>query len=456
MFKFSESFCCPVNFNYVNKLMCMESSKMPILMDSRRNNVQNFPNLDLSVIYKSSPQSTSPPSPTLSSDSAISSSSSDSAISSSSSDSAVSSQSNDNDNRNKFNCSEQSNRSDNKQKESLYLLSLPTSPNTPSTDRIDNRDRFNFCTSVDMQKEEERLKSFVNWPVPFLSPEKLAQCGFYYKGRGDEVICAYCNVEIMSWREGDDPVLDHKRWSPQCPLLLKKSNTDTLYNLVQQPPCMGNLCSGSTSTSGRDECGTRALPTKQTPVHPQYQTYPARLRSFDDWPRSMPQKPEELADAGFYYTGTGDKTKCYFCDGGLKDWEKDDVPWEQHALWFSRCYFLNTVKGRDYVQRVLNAPQNNASQASAPSKPETETSPSKPEIETAPSKPEKISAATTNTTSNETEDSSKLCKVCYVDECNVVIIPCGHVCACAKCALSTDKCPICRVTIQSTVRLYFS
>ena len=36
-----------------------------------------------------------------------------------------------------------------------------------------------------------------------------------------------------------------------------------------------------------------------------YRTLEARLQSFreNNWPPSMPQKPEDLAEAGFYYLG---------------------------------------------------------------------------------------------------------------------------------------------------------
>ena len=36
-----------------------------------------------------------------------------------------------------------------------------------------------------------------------------------------------------------------------------------------------------------------------------YRTYDSRLQSFveNNWPPSMPQKPEQLAEAGFYYLG---------------------------------------------------------------------------------------------------------------------------------------------------------
>ncbi|XP_063370643.1 death-associated inhibitor of apoptosis 1-like [Cydia amplana] len=106
-------------------------------------------------------------------------------------------------------------------------------------------------------------------------------------------------------------------------------------------------------TTGHDECGMRApAADASVPPHLRYNTEAARLRTFKHWPKSMKQKPEEFA--GFYYTGQSDKTKCFYCDGGLKDWEKDEVPWEQHARWFDRCAYVQLVKGGDYVQKVIS------------------------------------------------------------------------------------------------------
>ena len=39
------------------------------------------------------------------------------------------------------------------------------------------------------------------------------------------------------------------------------------------------------------------------PLHPQYATLEARLRTFREWPPALRQQPKELADAGFYYIG---------------------------------------------------------------------------------------------------------------------------------------------------------
>lgn len=311
--------------------------------------------------------------------------------------------------------------------------SLSPVSSSSSTDKTDNRDLFVFCPDApDMRREEERLKSFDKWPLSFLSPELLAKNGFYYLGLGDEVRCAFCKVEIMKWVEGDDPAKDHQRWAPQCPFLRRQSGS-------------GNIPLGSQTAVGRDECGVRAPPAPNSirmpgPVHPRYASEAARLRTFKDWPRSMKQKPEELAEAGFFYTGNGDKTLCFYCDGGLRDWENDDVPWEQHARWFDRCAYVQLVKGREYVQKVISE----ACVIPAP-KEQKETPAPAPPAEKVNSEKEE----------NPIEDT-KLCKICYNEERNVCFVPCGHVVACAKCSLSTDKCPMCRRTFTDAVRLYFS
>ncbi|ABQ51959.1 iap-3 [Spodoptera litura granulovirus] len=90
------------------------------------------------------------------------------------------------------------------------------------------------------------------------------------------------------------------------------------------------------------------------PTHPMYDTVESRLASFKNWTKTTGPKPEELADAGFYYVGEGDKTKCFHCNGGLNHWQDDDVAWEQHAFWFSRCAYVLLIKGESYVDRVMN------------------------------------------------------------------------------------------------------
>ena len=51
-------------------------------------------------------------------------------------------------------------------------------------------------------------------------------------------------------------------------------------------------------------------------------------------------------------TGFGDNVRCHFCDGGLRNWEKDDDPWVEHARWFKRCGYLLTKKGASFIEEV--------------------------------------------------------------------------------------------------------
>ena len=252
------------------------------------------------------------------------------------------------------------------QNQPLNPLIIPPS-NSINTDEVDNSD-YHF--------EAVRLQSFENWPLSYMDPAKLAAAGFYYTGESDKVRCFECQVEIRQWLEGDDPMVDHQRWSGKCrfirgipcgnvpigddqdsvPTPRPRSRDVCGPYGVEYRPGSGPDCPSTTSTNfqlpSSAKLGCFGISRPKGPVHPEFASYDARLRTFDSWPKSMPQTKEQLADAGFYYTGKGDQTLCYHCGGGLKDWEPEDDPWEQHAKWFSKCFYLSLVKGQEYINDV--------------------------------------------------------------------------------------------------------
>ena len=89
------------------------------------------------------------------------------------------------------------------------------------------------------------------------------------------------------------------------------------------------------------------------PAQQKYSTVEARLRSFRDWPPGLKQRPSEIAEAGFYYIGKGDQVKCFYCDGGLQNWQHDDDPWVEHSRWFDKCGFVRLVKGDEFIAKCL-------------------------------------------------------------------------------------------------------
>ena len=95
------------------------------------------------------------------------------------------------------------------------------------------------------------------------------------------------------------------------------------------------------------------------PVNPHMRTKEARLQTFLDnssiWPaHRIRATPQQIVDAGMYYLGERDRVKCWYCNGGLQNWERDDNPWEGHAKWFPLCEYVLQQKGLDYVQEVVS------------------------------------------------------------------------------------------------------
>ncbi|XP_062571372.1 uncharacterized protein LOC134233424 [Saccostrea cucullata] len=89
------------------------------------------------------------------------------------------------------------------------------------------------------------------------------------------------------------------------------------------------------------------------PKYPSYAILAVRISSFTDWPTAMTQTPRDMALAGFFYAGYGDYTRCFFCGGGLRNWEAGDDPWVEHARWFSKCAFVRQNRGQQFIDLVL-------------------------------------------------------------------------------------------------------
>uniref|UniRef100_A0A2M4A2T7 Putative apoptosis 1 inhibitor n=1 Tax=Anopheles triannulatus TaxID=58253 RepID=A0A2M4A2T7_9DIPT len=220
------------------------------------------------------------------------------------------------------------------------------------------------------------------------------------------------------------------------------------------------------------------------PEYPMYAIEADRLKSFEDWPTSMSQKPQQLSDAGFFYTGKSDRVKCFSCGGGLKDWEQGDDPWEQHGIWYSNCHYLKLIKGREFIDRCLAMKADEEAASSQPStsgvssngsslmstSPATSSGISSP----APGDDARTSSSSETTVvpkpastigcavegdddaANRGISDGKICKICYVNEYNIAFLPCGHVVACAKCASSVTKCPMCQQPFYNVLKLYLS
>ncbi|XP_053398366.1 E3 ubiquitin-protein ligase XIAP-like [Mercenaria mercenaria] len=83
--------------------------------------------------------------------------------------------------------------------------------------------------------------------------------------------------------------------------------------------------------------------------HSEYALLSERLASFHEWPARHVADPNVLAKAGFYSAGIQDCVRCFFCNGGMKNWQTGDNAWVEHAKWFPNCAYLKLCKGEAFV-----------------------------------------------------------------------------------------------------------
>ena len=142
----------------------------------------------------------------------------------------------------------------------------------------------------------------------------------------------------------------------------------------------------------------------------------SRLASFTShWPSNRAQKPVDLACAGFFYEGEGDKTICFFCGGGVCCWDVNDDPWQEHARWYPKCGFVKSQQGSEFVKLHGGA-----------------------------SVPPSRAALTADL---ETLRNERICKVCLDADSSISFHPCGHLVSCKECAAKLCICPICRTVV---------
>ncbi|XP_061185834.1 putative inhibitor of apoptosis [Saccostrea echinata] len=260
-----------------------------------------------------------------------------------------------------------------------------------------------------MNMEMIRVFTYSNFPLACsVSTLRLAKEGFYYTGEGDTVACFACGHQTHGLELANDPRGIHQQTSPNCPFLnsgqsrnvpfgenetvgnmpVRENNGRThspvgrrqevLQNSTPAPitedvsSCSHQKNMEQNANSKRKEIKTTHQKARERqkkinnfiksldplgisfdrPKYPSYAVMATRVSSFKDWPSSIMQKPRDLAMAGFIYAGYGDYTRCFFCGGGLRNWEPQDKPWKEHARWFPKCAFLRQNKGDEFVAMV--------------------------------------------------------------------------------------------------------
>ncbi|XP_028413742.1 putative inhibitor of apoptosis [Dendronephthya gigantea] len=236
---------------------------------------------------------------------------------------------------------------------------------------------FDPICDDDMENEDKRLRSFQrnNGWHGAVEPHKLASAGFYYTGINDHVMCYSCDVSLRCWKPRDDPLTEHFKLNPNCSFLARFKNKFSVTHAgIAMQETGGEFYRSQSQDVGRVYPTAASNPTTQipqpmpanyqtastipnrpavsthenrppaaTPVNQvsgsasKYASEHARLHTFISWPKHCPVQPKELIDAGFYYTGSGDRVQCFKCGIILAGWEPHDTPWGEHEKWSKDC-----------------------------------------------------------------------------------------------------------------------
>ncbi|XP_045185990.2 baculoviral IAP repeat-containing protein 2-like [Mercenaria mercenaria] len=254
------------------------------------------------------------------------------------------------------------------------------------------------------------------------------------------------------------------------------------------------------------------------PKFPQYANPAKRLESFEKWPEHIPITKESMVEAGLTYTGVGDSVRCYYCGGGLRNFEYGEVPMEEHAKWYPRCPHILLLKGQAFVDACFRGEKpsekhRNTSQENVDFMSTTaaqvclEYNYSETDIRKAIHRymdqfgntdfrardlckilmemADESSSDENQDTSGD-EDLSKnidegatagdtqgddiiskqdenrqlkenmTCKICFDSEADIVFLPCGHLTSCAMCSPALRKCPMCRVLVKGRIKVFRS
>ncbi|GAB0098211.1 RING-type domain-containing protein [Sergentomyia squamirostris] len=259
--------------------------------------------------------------------------------------------------------------------------------------------------NLDFLKECDRLKSFRECHISGIDVNFLAKMGFYYDIAESKVMCKFCNLNFDSWKENYfNPVLFHRVYSPTCPIVTRQAlrnepiEVDDLTRICYEIEDIPNY------DRGPNDCFTEL---------------DARLESFSDWPIGMQTRPEDLAPAGFYYSGRGDIVFCYVCGLKLNQWKVTDDAFVKHAKYSKDCAFLDATKGPDFIERVLQDEMDYLRNL------ERETM--------------------------EEILQNDRCSVCYMRKRTMICVPCGHFLMCEPCSNSLTNCPLCGMVLSQKI-----
>jgi baculoviral IAP repeat-containing protein 1 len=78
---------------------------------------------------------------------------------------------------------------------------------------------YSIAKKSTLETEKMMANTFNSWPMFLPNVSELVDAGFYYTGFRQEIACISCGVCIREWTNNRDPIVEHRKLSPTCPML---------------------------------------------------------------------------------------------------------------------------------------------------------------------------------------------------------------------------------------------
>ncbi|CAF1531506.1 unnamed protein product [Didymodactylos carnosus] len=179
-------------------------------------------------------------------------------------------------------------------------------------------------------------KTYIKWNHILPSKKSMIGAGWFYSGKKDLVICIYCGMTHSNWKPENNPLKIHQSLSPNCLYITFKSKEFGTQSNIQ---ILNSNAASSASKAHRN--------VSRMYCCSEYAEVLKRQKSFQKWPNEPISDVEQVAKAGFYFTGTDKTIQCFCCGGFLLDFESTDNPIARHIENFPYCEYMKHLTKKE-------------------------------------------------------------------------------------------------------------
>ena len=141
-------------------------------------------------------------------------------------------------------------------------------------------------------------------------------------------------MQTHKWDSAEHPLATHRNLPPNCEVV--RNYRQPLFTTDKRPR-IGEISE------------QRSKYPSQHPIKPLLAAKKVRKETFHSWPLESWLTSTNLTEAGFYSHQVRDRVSCFYCGIGLKNWQRGDGIWVEHARWRPSCEFLQRHKRAEFV-----------------------------------------------------------------------------------------------------------